>query len=528
MNDEPKQFACELTETIDRLPGEVTKYGARQFADAVIMLVAAMALGVSLWTYSQIQVWGHDDPPNVAVLFDLDPSEVIAHDTKSYITTEGRWLNALLLPLLQRLSGKLAVYLDLAFLFGFLLICARRCGASPAYAFSFAVLGLQAMPVTHQLAVWPVIALPTTALLLAAAFVVKRLPTWLFYAIFGVLLVGCISTYYFLLSLLHLSLLAHDSLRTGARALVLRVLCPWVGGFLLGQGVMLAIVYGYTLHVLGSGQVGLDIADWRQPSPGVTYDALIENAARAAGALLVHLRIYTAYHLDVTFAALAALAGLALVLSGPVRDIPAKALACAVVLSLYLSIVPIFIVVSTRMAVASAVGAAALCFLPPSPRRAVYATQIALLCSLIVLWGATSINTMLWRVGVTEAYRMDLLRASPLPPDAYEGVIIVGLRDSIRATTRRIQRERGLPSWPWAHRLDMRLEMPGVGDGMRWPAVAAAAGFNRARYCEAWDSHPVCKEAQRLAAPDEIHTTGENLYRVLGMAGGGWLVLRLN
>ena len=499
---------------------------ATVFGDTVMMLVAVTALSVSLWAYSQIQVWAHDDPPNLAVQLDLPSSEAIAPSRKYYITKEGRWLNALLLPLLQHLSGKLAVYLDLAFLLGFLLICARRCGARPAYAFSFAVLGLQAMPVTDQL-IWPVVALPTTALLLAAAFAVKRLPAWLFYAIFGVLLVGCISVYYFLLPLLHLSLLAHDSLRAGARALVLRVFCPWVGGFLLGQGVMLAIVYGFTLLVLGSGQVGLDIADWRKPSAGVNYDAFIENSAHAAGALLEHLHIYTAYRLDVAFVALA---GLALVLSGSVRDIPAKALACAVVLSLYCSIIPIGIDIFPRMGVASAVGAAALCFLPPPPRpprRAVYPAQIALLCGLIVLWGATSINTILWRVGVTEAYRVDLLRASPLPPDAYEGVIIVGLRDSIRATTRMIERERGLPSrpWLWAH----RLEMPGIGDGLRWPPVAAAAGFRRARRCEAGGSHPVCKEAQRLAAANGDAHDGENLYRVLETAGGrGWLVLRLN
>lgn len=486
--------------------------------DTVMMLVAVTAFGGSLWAYSQIQVWGHDDMPNFAVHFDLDRSEVIAVAARIYIAEEGRWLNTLLFPLLQHLSGKLAVYLYLAFLLGFLLICARRCGARPVYAFSFAVLGLQAMPVTDQIALWPVAALPSTALLLVAAFAVKRLPTWPFYAIFGVLLGGCISTHYFLLPLLHLSLLAHDSLRAGARALVLRVFCPWVGGFLLGQMVMLAIVYLYTLLVLGSGQVGLDIADWRHPSPAVTYAALIENAARAAGVLLEHLRIYTGHRLDVVFAALA---GLVLVLSGPVRDVPGKALACAVVLSLYCSLIPFGISSTVRMGVASAVGAAVLCFLPPLPRRAVYAAQVALLCGFIVLWGATSINSILWRAGVTEAYRMDLLRASPLPPDAYEGVIIVGLRDSIFATTQRIERERGLPWWPYpgAH----GLEMP-AGDGMRWPAVAAAAGFRRARRCEGGPDL-VCQEAQRLAASD-AHD-GKNLYRVLGTVGD-WLVLRLN
>ena len=498
------------------------RWGNASVLDTVMMLVAVPALGVSLWAYSQIQVWGHDDLPNFAVMVDLPPGEAMAIATKYYIAREGRWLNALLSPLLQHLSGKLVVYLDLAFLLGFLLICARRCGARPAYAFSFAVLGLQAIPFTHQLGVWPVIVLPTAALLLTAAVAVERLPTWLFYAIFGVLLAGCMSTYYFLLPLLHLSLLAQDSLRAGARTLVLRVFCPWVGGFLLGQGVMLAIVYGSTLLVWGSGQIGLDIDDWRRPSPAVTYDALIENVARAAGALLEHLRIYTAYRLDVAFAALA---GVALVLSGAVRDIPAKALACAVVLSLYCAIIPIGMGTAVRTGVASAVGAAALCFLPPSSRRAVYAAQVALLCGFIVLWGATSINTMLWRVGVTEAYRMDLLRASPLPPDAYEGVIIVGLRDSLWATTRRIERERGLPSWPWP----LRMEMP-AGNGLRWPAVAAAAGFHRARRCEAGGAHPACQEALRLAADDGAkHTVEENLYSVLGTSeGGGWLLLRLN
>ena len=501
--------------------------------DTVMVFVALMVLGVLLRAYFQIQVWGHDDEPNLAVHFDWHPLDrpprgPIGPVTYDYITGAGRWLSALLFPLLQHLSGKLAVYLDIACLLGFLLICARRCGAQPAYAISFAVLGLLSMPVTDQLAVWPVFVLPSTALLLAAAVTVKRLPTWLFYAIFGVLFVGSVFTYYFLLPLLHLPLLAHDGLRAGARALVLRVFCPWIGGFLLGQGVMLAIVYLYTLIELGSGQVGLNIEGWRQISPSVSDGGLIKNAAHVTGVLLEHLRIFTADRLDVAFVALA---GLALVLSGPVRHIPYKALACVVVLSVYCTALTVGITISLRMGLAAAVGAAALFFLPPSPRRAVYAAQIALLIGLIALWGATSYHSIIWRVGVTEAYRMDLLRVtSPERPDAYEGVIIVGYRDTIRATTRRIERERRLPSCPWP--CAVRLDMLGGGDGMRWRPVAATAGFRRAIPCEVeiWASDPVCQEALRLAAANEGAHDGANIYRVLGTAGGGrgWLVLRLN
>ena len=122
---------------------------------------------------------------------------------------------------------------------------------------------------------------------------------------------------------------------------------------------------------------------------------------------------------------------------------------------------------------------------------------------------------------------MDLLRASPLPPDDYEGVILVGLGDSFRATTGRIERERGLPwwPWPWAH----WFEFPFVIDGGRWHTVATAAGFRGARYCGLWVSDPACQESQRLAAVDGDAHGGENLYRVLGTAGGGvWLVLRLD
>ena len=378
------------------------------------------------------------------------------------------------------------------------------------------------MPVTDQLAVWPVVSIPNTALLLAAALAVKRLPTWHFYAIFGVLFVGGISTYYFLLPLLHMSLLAHDSLRAGARSLVLRIFCPWIGGFLLGQLVMLAIVYFSTLLVLGNGQIGLNIPDWRAPSPAVTYDALIENAGHAAASFLEHLRIYTSHHPAVAFVAFA---GLALVLSGPMRDIPSKALACAVVLSLYCSIILFAVAVNVRMGIASAIGATALLFLPSSSRRAVYAVQIALLCGFIVLWGATNINTIFWRVGVTEAYRTDLQRIAPLSPAAYEGVIIVDPSDTIRAATRKIESERGLPWYPLAH----PLERPGVGNGMRWPAVATAAGFRRARICEEWLDDLLCHDAKRLTASNGDAQDGENLYRALGTVGGGsWLVLRLN
>ena len=59
--------------------------------------------------------------------------------------------------------------------------------------------------------------------------------------------------------------------------------------------------------------------------------------------------------------------------------------------------------------------------------------------------------------------------------------------------------------------------------------MAAAAGFRGARYCGLWVSDPACQESQRLAAVDGDAHGGENLYRVLGTAGGGvWLVLRLD
>ena len=76
-----------------------------------MMLVAVTAFGGSLRAYSRIQVWGHDDVPNLTVHFDPDRSDVIARAAYGYIAREGRWLNALLFPLLQHLSGKLAVYL---------------------------------------------------------------------------------------------------------------------------------------------------------------------------------------------------------------------------------------------------------------------------------------------------------------------------------------------------------------------------------------------------------------------------------
>ena len=120
------------------LVSALPRWGNATVLDTVMMLVAVMALGGSLWAYSQIHVWGLDDMPNIAMLRDQTPSEAIATAAYYYIATEGRWLNALLFPMLQHLSGKLTVYLDLAFLTGFWLICARRCGARPAYAFSFA------------------------------------------------------------------------------------------------------------------------------------------------------------------------------------------------------------------------------------------------------------------------------------------------------------------------------------------------------------------------------------------------------
>lgn len=320
--------------------------------------IALLILLATLQEYAQVRIWFED-------------SYVYHEEAQSYdLTALGRWLNYLLFPVLKTLNGQAALFLNLSCLFAFAFIAARRYVGDSAYALAFAALCIQAPNLTHQLT-WPLATLPATAILAVAAFTVRALPIYAFYALFGVLLVGTFQYFYYLLPLLHLPLLASSGLRAGFRSLTTRIVPAWVLGFLVGNLWMLAVVYAATLLGLGTGQIGLPLEEWRDPRPVHGLDDLMGNVAKAVAGMQIALdRLLLSIRWLPELARVllpygVAIAWIALAVSGRCRHLPAKLLFAGVAVAEFAATIPLGITLSFRAVTPLALGAAALLVLAP-------------------------------------------------------------------------------------------------------------------------------------------------------------------
>ena len=471
------------------------------------VLAALTILCMTLWAYTSVHIWYPDD------------TRYFAQPPTTWIVQEGRWLQYLLFPLFKQFEGRIALFSNLLFLLVFLFIAAQRYIVHSGYAFAFAALCISASPLAHQL-MWPSTTLPSIALLGLAALVVRMLPVYIFYVVFGTLFIGCMSIFYYLLPLLHLSLLTKPTFLANLRTLTIRIAPAWMGGYVVGQLVMLTVVYAYTFIDTGDGQTGLQIAEWRRP--GDDYNDWVTNAVRSVEYLNNHLRAFTLQNKGIVAVAVAALA---VGILNELRHFPAKLLLLGIVLAHYILIVPIGLVFGFRTSVPTAIGFAALLFLTPQAGRLKQALQTALLLCMSVAWSLQTVNTLRWETGVVEIYYNELLRVTPMSPELYAGVALLNNSSSISATTLAIERQLDLPSRNASGTLTMNVRQSAF-----WGPVAYEAGFKDIRLCgeDAYHAQwPLCREIIKrfsLTTGDSNNARGRRLYVVLGEYAG-FLVL---
>ena len=492
-----------------------------------LALIALAILCPTLWAYAQIHIWY------------IDSVEYI-QDPKYWISTEGRWFNYLLFPVLKVLNGRIALFLNLFCLFLFAFIAARRyvdCSGGSAYSFAFAALCVEAPPLVHQLT-WPFVMLPAAALLAMAALVVRALPIYVFYTLFGTLLAGSIQHLYFLLPLLHLPLLNGSDSRTNIRVLTTQIVPAWVGGFVAGYLLILAMLYGYTFLTTGTGHVGLQISDWRRPLPVGSFSDLMVNTDRSMESLTDHLQSlflwidYLPDHPAFLLLYGTGIACIALGVLGEHRHLSAKLLFMGIVLAQFVAIIPLGLGVWFRTCVPLAFGVAALLFLTPQTKHWKLILQTTLLLVLSVGWSVQSINTLGYRAGITNTFHDELLRAVPMNPKLFTGIILLNESFSVSASTSAIAKKLDLSDRNTAVGSD--LDISGSVASIVWAPVAYAAGFKKVipcgheRYNTSWD---ICREIISRFPPFEensgTYDAKSGLYTVLGVHGD-YLIVFIN
>jgi hypothetical protein len=482
---------------INRFP-DVTAWDSVTIAVLGIMLLFTAAL---IYSGLHISVWRHDS------MYYLVQSNYL-----DKFREEGRWLNLALFPVLKAMPGSVA-WLGGLLLFGyFAYVCAVEVSDDRLYSTIVALLLVQSVPL-YLVSTWPETIFPAYVILALAALTHRKLPLPVFYVLFGVLSLGTVSQYYYLLPLLHLGRIAKEG-RHAFRTLF-SVLVWWAVGFIVGFGVVLCLKY------LIFGTAWIDIGVWRKPHYVASTSDLYANVQSL-------WYVFTERHLQAVFQNLGVVGLMVLALAVRFRTATLPYLAAALIISLaivaahYAITIPIGIRIEMRTIIATFVGVLAFVFLSQrldSARRMVLA-----LCALGVFLQYWVINyrNVDWFRTVSTTFYNELLRASPLPPPLYQGLIVEGL--GARALEDRIrQSERLRPQYTEPLSVLIFSEMAG---DWRWAAAAKEAGFRHVVFCEsAADGR--CASYLQSFTPEPCEAQ-KGLYCILGVTKDKYLVIRFN
>lgn len=423
---------------------------ARELLDVIaVATVCALSL-IVLVVGTGIDVWRHDS------LYYLP------FGPKS--TSSGRWLIYLLSGPLTALPGGLLWLLGNLLFSGFAYQVAKIYRQDTRTALLFALLVAQ-IPCVYGLSLWPVGNLPMPLLLVVAALTSTRMPMVAFYALFGVLFFGVSQQYYFLLPVLHVpGVLASPKgpLRATARLLVL-----WVSGFVAGY--LCALVYVY----LASGQLGLPVAEWRDPHPVTDLSSLLENVALSGRWLAEHLGILGQLSMGGLPIIVMAAAG---AFGRARQEILVRLVVFgAIGLTIYVLTIPVGVTIHFRTATPLFFAFLALAFLgsPGGLHRRLY--PICVLLVFVPFW-LTNFENLQWYRAVTDEYRRELVSLSPKPPASYAGLVLV--HGTARSLQTRIEESTGRRA---RYIVPFLSEEKGIET--RWRPSGLAAGFRTVRIC---------------------------------------------
>lgn len=463
----------------------------------LVLLAVATYYTVSLWqVYFEVEVWRHD--------------AVYYYNTYlPKLLSEGRWVNYYLFDYLKLLNPYLSASLHAIFLGSFLLIAAVKVCRSVSYAVMIALVCIASATTYIQL-LWPVTTLPSFALLALAALVHTRLPAYLFYALFGILLFGSMSYLYFFLPLLFITDYLKPGISIGQRtkAFILRLLIPWIAGYVAGYLAAIGMVYFET------GQAGIALAQWREPTPVTGLHSLFTNILRAGQ----YFALDTLEYFRMLGWTLAMLTLALFAYSYYKRQQYFHLLLpLLVMLALYASTIPYGINLSFRTSAGIWFGLVFIFLVIPDIGRMekpVY-TLVALL--ILVLTSAYSRINLVWYKDTTNYYLSELLAVTPGEPQDYQGIIFLSSLKKYPDLEQRINAQLGLG--PTVGILTMAT-------APRWTAIAKQAGFSTVQLCTAAPERKLCIQAEEVIAQSTLSSPG-SLYRS-GSSEEGWLVVKLN
>ncbi len=210
---------------------------------------------------------------------------VYGHDEVHYyqnfrfkLIEEGRWLNYLLHDVLRAIPLHVwsIALVATAFLFFYLLLADTN--ISKVVCALFATCSVSSIPFVSQ-SLWPATLFPSMFSLLFLLNIKDKIGYKKTYILSGILLFGGLQNLYFITPLLFMSsfLSSNNSLKS-----IFRHGLWWVAGCLVGITTSLVMVFVIT------GQIGLEVAEWRQTKPVHDLHSAINNLTYIIGSFNKH------------------------------------------------------------------------------------------------------------------------------------------------------------------------------------------------------------------------------------------------
>ncbi|AGH82370.1 hypothetical protein PCNPT3_12170 [Psychromonas sp. CNPT3] len=290
----------------------------------------------------------------------LAMSANVAHDALPYMenyigkfTTEGRWINFAFYYPLCALPAFIAA--SLANLFMFIFVYKVAMGIKKEYwlAIMVALLVIN-IPSFTMLLKWPMTIMPSCFMLAVLACNKDKLKMPLFLILAGILLFSTYPVFYFLMPLLYLSTLRHASYSDN-----FKFLCFWILGYVLGYVVANAFVYLYTFAFSDQASF-IQFVSWRHETPSHSLSALLGNIQSSAGNFMRNFnyigRLSLWLYIPIGVTALWALR----------THFKYTVMLLLVVISLYVSVLPLGITVPLRSGVTFPIGMVMLLFIIPN------------------------------------------------------------------------------------------------------------------------------------------------------------------
>ncbi|GAD80498.1 hypothetical protein VEZ01S_37_00630 [Vibrio ezurae NBRC 102218] len=290
----------------------------------------------------------------------LSMSANIAHDALPYMdgysekfVTEGRWINFALYGVLKELPAFVAASLANLFIFIFAYKVALGVKKDRWLAIAIALLVLN-IPSFTMLLKWPMTLVPGCFMLALFACYKDKFNPHLMLLIAGALLFATYPAFYFLMPLLFVSKLAESSYPN-----IIKFLCFWILGYVLGYAVANGLVLAYTALFTDHATL-IHFVSWRHETPSNSLTALLSNIAKSAGNLNYEMqylaRLSPLFYIPIALTYLWALK----------KHFKYTAIVSIVVISLYASVIPLGVDVPLRSGVTFPIGMAMLLLLIPN------------------------------------------------------------------------------------------------------------------------------------------------------------------